>query len=149
MLLSFSYYRSCQDHQHYVSFLPTILLLLLLILQGERMLQESEDAISRLISMLRQTKMVEASSPQGDGGSMVSDKPTVRVLTVEELSELSYEKLLLMQDNLNQAIMDVRSKELKCAVCLDREKDAVCVPCGHRFCMEVSDIVRVSQQTKN
>ena len=101
------------------------------------MLQESEDAIARLISMLRQTKMVEASSPQGDGGGMGLEKPAVRILTVEEFSELSYEKLLLMQDNLNQAIIDVRAKESKCAVCLDREKDSVCVPCGHRFCVEV------------
>lgn len=55
---------------------------------------EPEEVISRLIHMLKASKL-----QQGADSQQASQGP--RVMTTDELSELSYEQLIEMQDNLN------------------------------------------------
>ena len=57
-----------------------------------------------------------------------------RVLAVEELVELSQEDLLKMQENLACALTKKCEIDRYCSICLERQKDHVCVPCGHRYC---------------
>ena len=57
-----------------------------------------------------------------------------RVLTVEELVELPQEDLLRLQENLTSALTKKSEIERFCSICLERQKDHVCVPCGHRYC---------------
>ena len=57
-----------------------------------------------------------------------------RVMTVEELTELSQEDLLKMQENLAAALNKKYELDRFCSICLERQKDFVCVPCGHRYC---------------
>jgi hypothetical protein len=65
------------------------------MLQGELgPWSEPEEVISRLILMLKQTKMQQSPDyQQGQQGA--------RVMSTDELSELSYEQLIEQQDNLN------------------------------------------------
>jgi hypothetical protein len=102
--------------------------------------QEEESAedevaalMSRLLQTLKQKKLAEGGGQEaaaaGPGAS-----PPPRVYTTDELISLSYDQLLEFQDNLNLAIRETRERDGRCAVCMQREKDSVCVPCGHRFC---------------
>jgi hypothetical protein len=93
--------------------------------QGE-LSQEPEDVVARLVSMLKQTRLQSPDRDSQQSGAKM------RVYSTEELCEMSYEQLLQFQDNLNLAIVRTREKEAKCSICLDHDKDSVCVPCGHR-----------------
>ncbi|TFJ85226.1 hypothetical protein NSK_003649 [Nannochloropsis salina CCMP1776] len=57
-----------------------------------------------------------------------------RVLAVEELVELTQEDLLKLQENLAGALTKKCEMDRHCSICLERQKDHVCVPCGHRYC---------------
>lgn len=107
--------------------------------QGELSMWSSEpdELISRLISKLKLMKVGgNVADSQGGAGAGSPRGDPVRIYSVDELCELSYESLLELQDNLNAAILRTREKEIKCSVCLDRPKDSACVPCGHRLCSQ-------------
>ena len=57
-----------------------------------------------------------------------------RVLSVEELVDLSQEDLLKLQENTTMALTKKCELDRYCSICLERMKDHVCVPCGHRYC---------------
>lgn len=52
----------------------------------------------------------------------------------QELVELSQEDLLKLQENTTVALTKKCELDRYCSICLERMKDHVCVPCGHRYC---------------
>lgn len=51
--------------------------------------------------------------------------------------DLSQEDLLKLQENTTVALTKKCEVDRYCSICLERMKDHVCVPCGHRYCGQV------------
>jgi hypothetical protein len=61
-----------------------------------------------------------------------------RMLNESQLRSLTLDQLLEMQENITNIVKEKRTQENECSVCQDRVKAMACVPCGHRFCSEVT-----------